>query len=90
MKICLINQPAGIGDIFFLQYVARKYLSMGYKVIWPLQERLLWIKDHITDIDFCILLILIFALKMITFLEKNIMVKWESFSLLSLFILEWI
>jgi len=53
MKICLINQPAGIGDIFFLQYVARKYLSMGYKVIWPLQERLLWIKNHITDIDFC-------------------------------------
>ena len=53
MKVCLINQPAGIGDVFFLQYIARKYLSMGYKVIWPLQERLLWIKDYITDIDFC-------------------------------------
>ena len=53
MKICLINQPAGIGDVFFLQYVARKYLEMGYEIIWPLQERLLWIKDYITDINFC-------------------------------------
>ena len=53
MKICLICQHAGVGDVFFLQYVARKYLSMGYKVIWPLKENILWIKNYITDIDFC-------------------------------------
>lgn len=53
MKICLINQPAGVGDIFFLQYVARKYISMGYTVYWPLKENLMWIADYIPDIIFC-------------------------------------
>ena len=41
-KICLIHQPAGIGDVFFLQYVARKYMAMGYHVIWPLKDEILW------------------------------------------------
>tara|TARA_R100000664_G_scaffold24528_1_gene34341 strand:- start:1986 stop:2717 length:732 start_codon:yes stop_codon:yes gene_type:complete len=52
-KICLIHQPAGIGDVFFLQYVARKYMAMGYHVIWPLKDEILWIKDYILDIEFC-------------------------------------
>ncbi len=52
-KICLIHQPAGIGDVFFLQYVARKYMAMGYHVIWPLKNEILWIKDYISDIQFC-------------------------------------
>ena len=36
MKICLVCQHAGVGDVFFLQYVARKYLnvlSYLYKVL---------------------------------------------------------
>lgn len=52
-KICLIHHFAGIGDIFFLQFVARRYLSMGYKIIWPLRPDILWIKEYISDIDFC-------------------------------------
>lgn len=52
-KICLIHQPAGIGDVFFLQYVARHYMDMGYKVYWPLKENILWIGDYIKDINFC-------------------------------------
>ena len=52
-KICLIHQPAGIGDVFFLQYVARKYMALGYHVIWPLKDEILWIKDYILDIEFC-------------------------------------
>tara|TARA_R100001530_G_scaffold129149_1_gene99259 strand:- start:7490 stop:8221 length:732 start_codon:yes stop_codon:yes gene_type:complete len=52
-KICLINHFAGIGDVFFLQYVARKYMAMGYHVIWPLKNEILWIKDYIPDIQFC-------------------------------------
>ena len=52
-KICLIHQPAGIGDVFFLQYVVRKYMAMGYHVIWPLKDEILWIKDYILDIEFC-------------------------------------
>ena len=53
MKVCLICQHAGIGDVFFLQYVARKYMAMGYHVIWPLKNEILWIKDYIPDIEFC-------------------------------------
>ena len=53
MKFCLISQPAGIGDVFFLQYMARKYIAMGYKVWWPLKDEILWIKDYIPDIEFC-------------------------------------
>ena len=52
-KICLIHHSAGIGDVFFLQYIARKYISMGYHVIWPLENKILWIKDYISDIQFC-------------------------------------
>ena len=52
-KICLIHHFAGIGDVFFLQYVARKYMAMGYHVIWPLKNEILWIKDYISDIQFC-------------------------------------
>lgn len=26
---------------------------MGYTVIWPLREKILWIKDYIPDIEFC-------------------------------------
>lgn len=53
MKICLISQNAGVGDVFFLQYIARKYISMGYTVVWPLLEKIFWIKDYIPDIQFC-------------------------------------
>ena len=52
-KICLIHHFAGIGDVFFLQYVARKYMAMGYHVIWPLKDEILWIQDYIPDIQFC-------------------------------------
>ena len=52
-KICLIHHFAGIGDVFFLQYVARKYMAMGYHIIWPLRDDILWIKDYISDIQFC-------------------------------------
>ena len=52
-KICLIHHFAGIGDVFFLQYVARKYMAMGYHVVWPLKDEILWIKDYIPDIEFC-------------------------------------
>lgn len=52
MKPCLIHHPAGIGDIFYLQTVARKYISMGYDVVWPVRDDLLWLSDYIPDINF--------------------------------------
>lgn len=52
MKTCLIKQPAGIGDVFYLQKFAKIIQSAGYEIIWPLQEEILWIRDYIKDINF--------------------------------------
>lgn len=37
-KICLLQQECGIGDVFFSQNIAKKYVQDGYKVIWPLSS----------------------------------------------------
>jgi len=52
MKLCLIKQPAGIGDIFFCQKIAKAMMSQGYQIIWPLRSDIVWIRDYITDIYF--------------------------------------
>lgn len=46
-KICLINQPAGIGDVFFLQKMVKFYIGKGYTVIFPLLPEIMFIKDYI-------------------------------------------
>tara|TARA_Y100001963_G_scaffold53147_1_gene74476 strand:- start:348 stop:1055 length:708 start_codon:yes stop_codon:yes gene_type:complete len=52
MKICLIKQPAGIGDVFFCQKIARYMMHHGYQVVWPLMPSISWVKDYIKDIHF--------------------------------------
>lgn len=52
MKVCLIKQPAGIGDVFYLQKFAKLIKSAGYEIVWPLQEQILWIADYISGINF--------------------------------------
>ena len=52
-KVCLIHHWAGIGDIFYLQSVAKKYISMGYEIVWPLRDDILWLGDYIKGIHFC-------------------------------------
>ena len=47
MKICQINQPAGIGDIFFTQKIAAHYVDRYYKVIWPVRKDFLWLNDYL-------------------------------------------
>lgn len=45
-----INQPCGLGDIFFCQKIA--YLlteNSKNKVIWPINDNLLYIKDYIKN-----------------------------------------
>lgn len=46
-KICLIRQPAGIGDIFFTQKIAKSFISQGYTVVWPVIPQFEFIKDYI-------------------------------------------
>jgi|694.fasta_scaffold138673_2 hypothetical protein len=53
MKTCVIRQPAGLGDIFFCQKIAKKIQDQGYEIIWPVIPEFLWIKNYIDGIVFC-------------------------------------
>ena len=46
-KICLIRQPAGIGDIFFTQKIAKDLISKGYEVWWPVIQQFEFIKNYV-------------------------------------------
>lgn len=53
MKPCIIKQPAGIGDVFFLQKIAEVYRQRGCKIIWPLRDDIIWISDYILNVEWC-------------------------------------
>tara|TARA_R110002020_G_scaffold127977_4_gene286948 strand:- start:1713 stop:2411 length:699 start_codon:yes stop_codon:yes gene_type:complete len=53
MTPCLIRQPAGIGDILFCQKIADKMRNKNYEIWWPIHDEISWIKDHISNINFC-------------------------------------
>ena len=53
MKVCLIKQPSGIGDIFFLQKIAHVYREKGYKVLWPVRDDIFWISEYIDGVTWC-------------------------------------
>ena len=53
MKPCIIKQPAGVGDVFFLQKIAHTYRQKGHEVIWPLRDDIVWIAEYIPDITWC-------------------------------------
>jgi hypothetical protein len=37
MKVCLIEQSGGLGDILFTLKIGAHYIAEGYRVIWPVQ-----------------------------------------------------
>ncbi len=49
MKPCLIRQPAGIGDIFFTQKIAKLLISKNRcdKIIWPVASQYNYLNDYI-------------------------------------------
>ena len=51
MKPCIIKQPAGIGDVFFLQKIAHTYREKECEIIWPLRDDIFWISEYIPDIS---------------------------------------
>ena len=53
MKPCIIKQPAGVGDVFFLQKIAHTYRQKGHEIIWPLRDDIVWIAEYIPDITWC-------------------------------------
>ena len=56
MLTVLMQQPAGFGDIMFCLKIASKYVEeCGAKVIWPVINEYIWIKDyvHLNGVEFC-------------------------------------
>lgn len=53
MKTCLIKQPIGLGDIFYLQKFAHIIKAKGYNILWPLRDDIIWVSDYVSGIDFC-------------------------------------
>jgi hypothetical protein len=47
MKYALIKQPAGLGDIFFLQKAVKELIEKGFTVIWPVQPHFLYLSEYI-------------------------------------------
>ena len=52
MKVCLIKQPAGLGDILYTQKIAEHYRSLGYRILWPVISSYAWLKDYIKGVTF--------------------------------------
>lgn len=50
--ICLIRQPAGLGDIFFCQKIGEYYQSIGYRVIWPIAKVFSYIPQYMTNFEY--------------------------------------
>jgi len=45
----LIEQPAGLGDIFFCQKIAETFIHNNYKVIWPVKSSISWVGDYLSN-----------------------------------------
>jgi len=52
MKVGLIYQPCGLGDILFLQKLAYHMKDMGYEVYWPVVYEFEWLNNYIPDFHF--------------------------------------
>lgn len=48
----VINQPAGLGDILFIEPIYRHFHEQGHKVIAPVNSDLLWIQEYIPYVKF--------------------------------------
>lgn len=48
----VFNQPAGLGDLLFIEPIYRHYHNQGYQVIAPVNVDLLWIQDYIPYVKF--------------------------------------
>lgn len=54
MKTCVINQPAGLGDIFFTQKIAHFLSELEYEIFWPVNPEIVWVKDYVlSPAKFC-------------------------------------
>ena len=47
MNFVVFKQPAGFGDIFYLQKAAQKYLDENKIVIWPVNSDFIYLREYI-------------------------------------------
>jgi hypothetical protein len=54
-KLCLINQPAGLGDILLCQKIAKHCVENNYRVIWPVEPVYSYVSEYIKNknVTFC-------------------------------------
>ena len=50
-KTCLICQPCGLGDIFYMQKIAKTYYDKGYEIWWPVIHEFNFLKEYIPYIN---------------------------------------
>jgi hypothetical protein len=50
LKIVLINQPCGLGDILFCQKIGKHYLEKGHRVVWPVIPEYSYVGEYLKDI----------------------------------------
>jgi hypothetical protein len=46
---CVINQPAGLGDIFFCQKIAETLIHNDYEVYWPVKPSIDWVGNYLVN-----------------------------------------
>jgi len=52
-KICLIKQPAGLGDLMYCHKIAAVYAARGYEIIWPVAPSIMQANGKIAGVNFC-------------------------------------
>ena len=48
MKKCLINQPCGLGDVLLSSKIGQHFSSLGYEVVWPVEQIYKNLSNNIT------------------------------------------
>lgn len=51
-KVCVIKQPAGIGDILYCSKIAYHYRDLGYEIVWPVSPANMYLNDYSKDLEF--------------------------------------
>jgi hypothetical protein len=47
MKTIYFRQPSGLGDILFLQKIAKKFISFGHQITWPIIQQYEYINEYL-------------------------------------------
>jgi len=51
-KVCIIKQPAGLGDLMYCHKIAAVHKNRGYKIIWPVAPSIMQANGKIDGIEF--------------------------------------